>query len=137
MNSLHAATQVILSSLLLARETRIPTSHGLLDKGLKTAIEKGAFPPWVHESLHFADSRIGLQCVELPAMLKWAQSAELTEEPNPSYQYAQFQVSERVARYLLQRLKVDEPDAKRWGELLVECIAAEEQAADSFQAARA
>jgi len=68
--------------------------------------------------LRFTDSRVGIQCVELPAILDWAQSAELTSAPNPSYSVAEIKVSAQAARVLLRRLKVEEEDARHWGMLL-------------------
>ena len=64
------------------------------------------------------DSRIGLQCVELPAILEWAQRSQLTSAPNPSYETTEVQVSEKVAKYLLNELGVSEEKARAWGKTL-------------------
>ena len=77
-----------------------------------------ACPAWVRGQLHFVDSRIGLRCVELPDLLGWAQRAQLTSAPNPSYQSTQVQVSDKVARQILRDLNVTEEEAIKWGELL-------------------
>ncbi len=97
---------------------RIPTSHGILDRALKEAVEHESCPPWVSDNLHFVDSRIGLQCVELPSLLDWAQRAHLTSAPNPSYHSAQIQISEGAARDLVNNLGVTEGNARLWGDHL-------------------
>jgi hypothetical protein len=119
MNRLHDLAQVVISCWRIStNESRIPTSNGVLDQALKQAVEGGAFPDWARSSMHFVDSRIGLQCVELTGILEWAQRAQLTSAPNPSYQTTEVQVSERVARTLLRRLGVSDEDAKHWGTAL-------------------
>jgi len=129
MNQLHKVAQLLVSSWSLATEatqlptpTQLPTSNGVLDRALKAAYDSGALPAWAREEIHFADSRIGLQCVELPAILDWAQAAELTSAPNPSYRFAELKVSSQVARKLLRKLKVSEEDARALGNLLKESI---------------
>ena len=119
MGHLLDTTEVLVASWILGDGgDRIPTSHGILDRALKTALEREAFPPWLREQLHFVDSRIGLQCVELPALLDWAQRAQLTTAPNPSYQSTQVQISPSAARKILSDLGVSEDDAVQWGRLL-------------------
>jgi len=119
MNRPHEIAQLLVACWALGtRESKIPTSHGLLDKALERARDQGAFPPWVRDNLHFVHSRIGLQCVELPLILDWAQSAELTSVPNPSYSYTELRVSSDVARILLKRLGISESDATAWGKML-------------------
>ena len=119
MRHLLDTTEVVIASWILGDGgDRIPTSHGILDRALKTALEREAFPPWLREQLHFVDSRIGLQCVELPALLDWAQRAQLTTAPNPSYQSTQVQISPNAAREILSDLGVSEDDAAQWGRLL-------------------
>lgn len=123
MRHLLDTTELLVASWILAGDgDRIPTSHGILDRALKTVIAKGAFPEWLREQLHFADSRIGLQCVELPSLLDWAQRAQLTTAPNPSYQSTQVQISPRAARRILPDLEVTEEQAAKWGKLLREAV---------------
>ena len=123
MNRLYEASQLLVASWALGTpEKKIPTSHGLLDRALQEACSRGAFPEWMRNALHFVDSRIGLQCVELPAILEWAQSAELTAAPNPSYQFTELRVSPDAARFLLRRLSVPEREASSWGQTLKEVI---------------
>jgi len=112
---------VVAAWILGSDEERLPTSHGLLDRALKLAIERGAFPLW-GERLHFVDSRVGLQCIELPALLDWAQRAQLTTAPNPSYRTTQPQVSKRAARAMLRDLGVSEVDARGWGKILAAAV---------------
>jgi hypothetical protein len=118
MNQIHNITQLLVSSLILSGISKIPTSHGLLDRALKAAYDEGAFPDWVRREMHFVDSRIGLQCIELQEILTWAQNAELTTAPNPSYRYADVQISSRAANQLLRRIGVSEDHARQWGAVL-------------------
>lgn len=119
MAHLLEATEFLISCWILSGDDdRIPTSHGILDRALKGAVKNELCPSWVRDQLHFVDSRIGLQCVELPALLDWAQRAQLTSAPNPSYHSAQVQVSCKVASRMLRDLDVTEGDAEHWGRLL-------------------
>ena len=131
MNELHQLAQLIVSCWRVSGNgiDRIPTSHGMLDRALKAVSDSGGFPDWAKERLTFVDSRIGLQCVELPGILEWAQRAQLTSAPNPSYETTEVQVSDRVASKLLRDLKVSADDAKTWGEMLRE---ATEEAKTAF-----
>lgn len=124
MARMHDMAQTLVSCWVLANEgdRLIPTSHGLLDRGLHRAVESSAFPDWMRQELQFADSRIGLQCIDLPDLLDWAQRAELTSAPNPSYHTVQVQISPRVARRLLRQLGINEDDAAAWGKALREGI---------------
>jgi len=90
----------------------------MLDRALKTVVENGGFPDWARGNLTFVDSRIGLQCVELPGILEWAQRAQLTSAPNPSYETTEVQISDRVASRLLRDLNVPIDHACEWGKML-------------------
>ncbi|MGP0074792.1 MAG: hypothetical protein ACLPWF_23005 [Bryobacteraceae bacterium] len=123
MDRLHDVARLLISSLALANgeeNPQIPTSHGVLDRAIRDAYTQ--FPEWAQKEIHIADSRVGSQCVELPAILGWAQAAELTSAPNPSYRRTELQVSQRVARILLKRLGVPEGDAKRLGDTIMASI---------------
>lgn len=123
--------QLLVSCWVLSGQDRsIPSLHGLLDRALKAVTEETAFPEWARRELHFVDSRVGLQCVELPTMLDWAQRSELTTAPNPSYETTHIQVGERVIRQLLHRLGVTEDDARTWGRALREAV---DKAKDELQ----
>jgi hypothetical protein len=123
MDRLQDIAELLVSCWILGTEgDRIPTSHGLLDRALKALLEREVFPAWVREDLHFVDSRIGLQCVELPHLLDWAQRAQLTVAPNPTYRFTQVQVGPWMARRMLRQLNVSEEDAKRWGKSLENAI---------------
>jgi hypothetical protein len=115
MNKIKNIAQLLVASWSLSEKKRIPTSHGVLDRALKDAYDAGMFPPWANGVLHFVDSRVGLQCVELPEILEWAQDAQLTTAPNPSYRYTEIQISDRVAEKLLQRVGVSQEDARKLG----------------------
>jgi len=122
MDRLHDVARLLISSLALAsgENRQIPTSHGILDRAIRDAYAQ--FPGWAQDEIHIADSRVGWQCVELPAILGWAQAAELTSAPNPYYRRTELQVSPRVARVLLKRLGVPEEDAKRLGDAVMASI---------------
>ena len=132
MDRLHDVARLLVSSLALAtgENRKIATSHGVLDRAIKDAFDR--FPEWARKELHIADSRVGWQCVELPAILGWAQAAELTSAPNPYYRLTELQVSERVARILLKRLEVPEQDAKLLGEAMMASIKSHEKEADEM-----
>lgn len=116
-------TELLIASWILGGGSeRIPASQGILDRALKTTVERGAFPSWVRDELHFVDSRVGLQCVELPELLDWAQRAQITTAPNPSYRSTQVQISRKAALLMLSDLHVAEEDAVKWGRLLREAV---------------
>jgi hypothetical protein len=136
MNRLHDLAQLVISCWRLSTDDRlIPTSNGVLDLALKRAVDEGAFPGWARKAMHFVDSRSGWECVELTEILKWAQQAQLTTAPNPSYQTAEVQVSERVAQTLLRRLGVSNEDASRWGTALKDALVEAKQQSKSDAAA--
>lgn len=123
MDRLHEIAQLLVSSWVLGSDAEsdkaIPTSHGVLDVAIRALTTRTEFPAWAKEELHFADSRIGMQCVELPAILDWAQLADLTSVPNPWYQVTEVQVTKPTARKLLKRLRgVSEEQAAALGKLL-------------------
>ena len=121
--------EVLITSWILGGgdRDRIPTSNGILDRALRTAVERGAFPSWVREELNFVDSRIGLQCVELPSLLNWAQRAQLTTAPNPTYHSTQVQISREAAQKILSELEVSEEEAMKWGTILREAVDTERE----------
>jgi hypothetical protein len=123
MNRLHDVAQLIVSCWTMAGKDKdddnlIPTSHSMLDRALKDLADQKALPVWALNEIHFVDSRIGLQCIELPMILDWAQKAELTSAPNPSYQITQVQIRKPTAKKLLWRLGVSETEASKWGETI-------------------
>ncbi len=121
MDRLHQIAQLLVSSWALSGDeehNKIPTSHGLLDQAIKALWDKKDLPEWAAQELHFANSRIGLQCVELPAILDWAQLADLTSVPNPWYQVTQVQVTRPTARRLLKKLPVNEQEVAELGKKL-------------------
>jgi len=100
------------------------TQQGVLDRALEAAVTAGAFPADWRERLHFVDSRTGLQCVELDAVISAAQRALFTQDPNPSYSETRTKIDPRVARLLLRRYKIKDAQAIEWGEKLREAVAA-------------
>jgi hypothetical protein len=136
MKKLQDIAELLVASWVLSREgdpiDPLPTSHGLLDRALNKALKEGAFPTEWRERLHFVDSRIGLQCVELDAVIGTAQRAEFTTEPNPSYETTHIKISANAARALLHRNRVNEDDAKKWGSALHEAVTAAKTALQDF-----
>lgn len=122
MDRIQQVAQLLVScwSVTARQETEraIPTSHGIFDRALKSLHAQGALPPWAVESLHFVNSRIGLQCVELPSILDWAQRAELTTAPNPSYRFTLVQLSSQAAKKVIRRLELSEEEAASLGRSL-------------------
>lgn len=120
----HEIADVLIASWILSGDgqqgevTRIPTSHGLLDRALKKTVERNALPDWVKSNLHFVDSRTGLLCVELDSILNMAQRVNLTSAPNPTYRCAEVQVGASVARQLLRDLNISVEAGKEWGKIL-------------------
>jgi hypothetical protein len=133
MSELHRLAKLLVCSWTLGETERqdLPTSHGILDRALQLVREEGGFPEWAWKELHFADSRVGLQCVELPDILDWAQTAELTEVPNPSYRRTRIKIDQGTARRLLSSLNIAEDEARRWGETLRQKA---RQAVEEFEA---
>jgi len=127
---------IVASWRLSGDDSRIPTSHGLLDRALRIATERQAFPEWARGNLHFVDSRIGLQCIELPSILDWAQRAQLTAAPNPSYHYTDVQVSRNVASRHVKRMGIAADDAVKWGEILRNAVAAAEEEMQGYETAQ-
>jgi hypothetical protein len=127
MNRLHDVAQLLVSCWSLSGKDQdddnlIPTSHSILDRALKDLADRNELPRWVLDEIHFVDSRIGLQCIELPTILDWAQKAELTSAPNPSYQVTQVQIRKPTAKKLLWRLGVSDDKASEWGKLLRDAV---------------
>jgi hypothetical protein len=136
MTGTHKLAQLLVSCWRLSGDSRkIPTSRGVLDRALKIACEQGNFPDWARTTLHFVDSRIGLQCVELPSILDWSQRSQLTTAPNPSYESSEIQISPRVASRLLSDLSVSDEEAKLWGEQLRSATKEAEKDLQKFETA--
>lgn len=111
----------------------LPAPHGILDRALQQAMDAGAFPEDWAQRLHFVDSRVGLKCVELQAVIDVAQQAEFTSEPNPSYKATRIKIGSRAARALLRRHgNITEEMAMRWGALLHEAVEQTRTAQDQF-----
>ncbi len=131
--NVHEIADVLISSWLLSGDgKKIPTSHGLLDRALKKAVDKGALPDWARTKLHFVDSRIGLQCIELTSILEMAQRVNLTTAPNPSYRSTEIQVSEVVAKKLLKKHGISLDLAKGWGDTIRKEVETAKKALERF-----
>ena len=138
MDRLTELSQLVVSCWRVAEPERpIPTSHGVLDRALGDVCQNGGFPEWARKHLHFVVSRVGLQCVELPAILDRAQKAQLTTAPNPSYNVTEPRISSEGARRFLRKLSVPEADALEWGMTLANAAKRAEDELASFEETRA
>ncbi len=140
MTRLQDIAELLVASWVLSDEEAtprpLPASHGLLDRALQQAILKGGFPSSWADRLHFVDSRVGLQCVELPSVIAVAQRAEFTSEPNPSYKATRIKIGPRAARALLRRHEeVTEEQVKHWGSLLHSAVEEATSTLDQYPAA--
>ncbi len=75
-------------------------SDGKLDKALQLAITEQQPPSDITTILHFADGRMGLECVELQDMIAAAHQAEILGSNTKSYI---FSISANCARRLIER----------------------------------
>ena len=127
MNDLLPAMRLLYCSWLLSGDTpesrtSFPSSRGVLDTALKNAVEKGTFPDWMREQLHFINSNLGFVCEELPRIQKLATSAKLTSDPNPSYTTTEIVVGEMYANRSLSKMGISRADAEDWGKQLREAV---------------
>ena len=138
MARLQDIAELLVASWVLSGQDRnapepLPAPHGILDRALKQAMGAGAFPQEWAQRLHFVDSRVGLKCVELQAVIDVAQQAEFTSEPNPSYKATRVKICNRAARALLRRHgDITEEMATQWGALLHQAVEETSAAQDQF-----
>lgn len=120
----YDVTELIVASWKLANGLdRMPTSHGILDRALKTLLDEDlSLPDWVRKTLTFADTRVGLRCLELPEILDIAQENGLTSEPNPTYLTTAIKVDDLVCRRILRDLGVRDEHARSWGKRINQVV---------------
>ena len=126
MSRNHDLAELLIAAWRLANGLdRIPTSHGVLDRALNALLANDKdLPGWFRDSLTFADTRVGLRCLELPSILDSAQESCLTSEPNPAYVSTAIKIDELLCRRILRDLGIDEDSAVRWGSRLKEATQA-------------
>jgi hypothetical protein len=118
MNENYRLAEFIVAIWRLANGAgkRMPTSHGILDRALAELVKaETGVPAWVKDNLTFADTRVGLRCLELPGILDCAQESFLTSEPNPTYAATAIKVDDIICRRMLRDIGVKDEDATRWG----------------------
>lgn len=122
MKSTYDVAELLVASWRIANErVRMPTSHGILDAALRQLVgEHADLPEWFSEQLTFADTRVGLRCLELPKILDCAQESCLTSEPNAAYVTTQVKVDEITCEGMLRDLDIEPDAARRWGQFLRE-----------------
>jgi len=112
----NLAELIVASWKLANANERIPTSHAILDRALRDLVGQASdIPSWVRESLTFADTRVGLRCLELPEILDRAQESYLTSEPNPTYVSTAVKIDELVSLRILRDLGIGAEQARAWG----------------------
>lgn len=131
--NMQRMADILISAWILAgttehgrRPRRLPTGQGILDRALKKAIDSGNFTDEFRQ-LRFVETRIGTRCPELRSLLSWAQAADQTTDPNPSYDTTEAKVSADVARRVLHELDIDADNALAWGQALFRAIEDEKQ----------
>jgi hypothetical protein len=92
---------------------RMPTSHGILDRALKTVQTR--LPEAYRDRLTFGMTSVGMRCFELPDILLAAQDALLTSEPNPTYLTTEVTLSEGSARQIVVRNGLSTAEARELG----------------------
>jgi hypothetical protein len=113
---IYDVAELVVASWKLANGgERMPTSHGILDRALNELVTDPELPKWVGNSLTFADTRVGLRCLELPEILDSAQENGLTSEPNPTYVTTAIKIDDLICRRMLRDLEISEDAARRWG----------------------
>lgn len=123
MRELYNIAELVVASWKLANdEERLPTSQGILDRALKKLVESDTLPKWVSENLTFADTRIGLRCLELPEILDCAQESQLTSVPNYTYETTVIKVDEPTCLRLIRDLDIHKSDAETWGSELRKAV---------------
>lgn len=99
---------------------RLPTSHGILDRALFERRE--SLPAPFREGLTFSKTRVGLRCLELPAILLAAQEGLLTSEPNPTYLSTVVTMGDDSARQIVLGFNLTTSEAKEIGRQLHETV---------------
>ncbi|MBF0306868.1 MAG: hypothetical protein HQL41_14585 [Alphaproteobacteria bacterium] len=101
---------------------RMPTSHGILDHALKEIVALPEFPRRFADVLTFADTSVGMRCLELPSILDSAQESQLTSEPNPTYETTAIKVNQQVCRRNLRDLGISPEEAIEIGTRLKHAV---------------
>lgn len=134
MANLKRISDILFSSWVVANgKESIPTGLGILDHALEDVVSQGAFPEDVRRSLHFVPTSVGRRCAELRSILAWAQAADQTSDPNPTYMTTQPKAQPSVARGILYDLGISEADARSWGKALATAILRERSRLEQAQ----
>lgn len=88
---------------VLSKKNAIPISDGSLDRAMKEAIDQKGISDRISKSLNFSDTRIGLRCVELPALEQVAINALIIEPQPPEYIHDKFSITSKGAKKILER----------------------------------
>jgi hypothetical protein len=135
MANLKRISDILFSSWVLANDKEpLPTGNGILDRALEHVVRGGAFPEPMRKALHFVPTSVGWRCAELRSILAWAQAADQTTDPNPTYMMTQPKGGASVARGLLFDLGIPENEALEWGRALAAAIQRERSQMEREQA---
>lgn len=96
--------------------SRMPTSHGILDRALYAMRDE--LPAALRGGLTFSNTSVGLRCFELPAILLAAQESLLTSEPNPTYLSTDVMLDEDSARQIILGADLSTSEARQIGKTL-------------------
>lgn len=120
---------IVSGSSTTGKET-IPTGGSVLEYALQDVVQRGIFPQWAREQLHFVSGDAGLTCLELPSIERLATELKYTSDPNPSYTKTSITVGKPMALRCLARLRIPEGQAREWGTALRVAV---EKAAEQMQ----
>lgn len=129
MKRVQDIAELLVASWILSQEgdqldPLPPSTFGILDRAIDSALKEGAFPKDWTKRLHFISSLTGIQCVELDEVIGAAQRAEFTQEPNSSYKATRIKIGPYAARVLVRRHSLDEAEVQRWGKILRKSVKA-------------
>lgn len=121
MNLQRLADIIVASWVVSQGKRKLPAAQGVLDRALREAVSRGAFPGAFQE-LRFNETAFGVYSPELEAALDWANSALLTSSPNPSYESAEINLSREAAIAILDEYGVSIENATAWGQELAAAL---------------
>lgn len=126
MRELYDVAEWLASAWFLANpQKRMPTSHGVLDKALFVLRSEGKLPEQIANKLTFAETRVGMRCLELPDILYCAQDANFTSEPNFKYLTTEVRLDDISAKRTVMDLGLKVEDVSAAGKRLAEVMESE------------
>lgn len=113
---------VLVAAWLLSGFDKLLPMTTALDRGLKSAIEKGAFPGWEKRltaskacaELHFGQACTRIRFLEMAPALSFALRSGLLGAPDEQ-RYSFIRINSTAAEALLQRWEVEPAEGRLWG----------------------